>query len=174
AALLWRFRGAAALFVLSLAGAAMGRPFVEMLEPRLGRSAALVVVYASGLGLLGVFGYVLTHGFLRELDDAAERLGAAYDRLRARPGQSGPVHGFFLGRLPPAASIYSAIGAARPTLLLDEALGITRHALDLCGQFLITIAFPSYWRASRESFERLWLSMVPAPRPPRARDIWRS
>ena len=173
AVLLWRFRGAAALFLLSLAAAATVRPFVQMLEPRLGRASALVIVYASGLALLGVFAYVVSHGFLGELDEAAERLGATYDRLRARSGGAGPVHGFLLGRLPPAAALYRAIGGARPALLLDEALGMTRNVIDLAGQLLITVALSAYWSASRESFERLWLSMVPAPRRPRAREVWR-
>jgi predicted PurR-regulated permease PerM len=173
AALLWRFRTAATLVVLSLAVAAAVRPFVDMLEPRLGRTAALVVVYVSGLALAGVFAYQLSRGSLAELDEAAERIGAAYERLRARPGGSGPVHGFVLGRLPPASALYRAIGAARPTQLLDEALGITRNLIDLAAQLVITVALSAYWSASRESFERLWLSLVPASSRPRARDVWR-
>jgi predicted PurR-regulated permease PerM len=173
AALLWRFRGAATLFLLSLAVAATVRPFVDMLEPRLGRTFALVVVYVSGLALGGVFAYQISRGSLGELDDAAERLGGAYERLRARPGGSGPVHGFVLGRLPPAAALYRAIGAARPTELLDEALGITRNLFDLAAQVLITVALSAYWSARRESFERLWLSLCPASSRPRAREVWR-
>ena len=173
AALLWRFRTAATLVVLSLAVAAAVRPFVDMLEPRLGRTPALVVVYVSGLALAGVFAYQLSRGSLAELDEAAERLGAAYERLRARPGGSGPLHRFVLGRLPPASALYRAIGAARPTQLLDEALGITRNLIDLAAQLVITVALSAYWSASRESFERLWLSLVPASSRPRARDVWR-
>ena len=35
------------------------------------------------------------------------------------------------------------------------------------------VAISAYWSTSREAFERLWLSLVPAPQRPRARDVWR-
>jgi predicted PurR-regulated permease PerM len=173
AALLWRFRGAAQLFLLSLALAAMVRPFVEMLEPRLGRAPALGIVYVSGIALTAVFVYLVSRGFLHELDDAAERLGSAYERFRAHPVRSEGLHRFLMDRLPPANALYRAIAGARPTRLLDEALGITRNVIDVAGQILITIALSAYWSASRESFERLWLSLAPAPQRTRARDVWR-
>lgn len=173
AALLWRFRGAAGLFLLSLAVAATVRPSVDALEPRLGRVLALMLVYVAGLALLGTFLYLVTRGFLRELDLAVERLGAAYDHLRAGPRSHDSLYGFLLRRLPPAADLYRAIGAARPSILLDEALGLTRNVIDLVGQFLILVALSAYWNARRESFERLWLSLLPASSRPRSRDVWR-
>ena len=96
----------------------------------------------------------------------------AYDQLRSRPRGAGSVHGFLLSRLPPAADLYRAVGGARPSTLLHEALGVTRNVIDLTGQFLILIALSAYWNASRESFERLWLSMAPGLGPPaRARRL---
>ena len=99
AVLLWNFRGAAALFVISLAVAAALRPLVETLEPRLGRALALVVIYVSVLALLGVFAYVVTHDFLREVDAGLERLRGAYDRLRSAGGAdaAGERSGFARG-----------------------------------------------------------------------------
>ena len=79
-----------------------------------------------------------------------------------------------LGRLPPAAALYHAIGGARPTLLLDQALGLTRNTIDVAARIVVVVALSAYWSASREAFERLWLSLVPAPQRPRARDVWRS
>jgi predicted PurR-regulated permease PerM len=172
AALLWNFRGAAALFLISLAVAATLRPLVEGLERQLGRAGALVVVYLCGLVLLGVFIYVVTHGFVREVDEAVERLGVFYDRWRARPGAAGPLHAF-LARLPPAAALYKVIGGARPSVLIDGLLGVTVNAIDLAGRFLIVVALSAYWSASRESFERLWLSLLPPPARTRAREVWR-
>jgi predicted PurR-regulated permease PerM len=176
AALLWRFRGAALLFLISLALAAALRPLIETLEPMLGRTGALVIAYLSGLALGGVFVLVVSHGFLQELDAAAERAAAAYDQLAARPGQgeAGPLRRFLFGRLPPAAALYHALGAGRPALLLDQALGLTRNAIDVVGQVLITIALSAYWSSSREAFERLWLLLLPAPQRPRARDVGRA
>ena len=179
AALLWRFRGAAALFLVSLAVAAAVRPFVTALEPRLGRAFAVTVVYVSGLAFLGLVVFLLSRGFLTELDDAAERLMAAYERIRVssdHPPSDATGHairGFLRSNMPPAAALYRAIGGARPTQLIDEALGLTRNVIDSAAEVLIVIALSAYWSASREAFERLWLSMVPAPSRTRARDVWR-
>jgi len=172
AALAWKFRGAAALFLLSLAAAAAVRPPIEKLERHVGRGLALGAVYTAGIALTACFIYVVSHGLLHELDAAVERLGIGYDRLRTADG--GLLHRFLLGRLPPAAAVYQAIGGARPTALLDRVLGATRNAVDLGAELLIVIALSAYWSASRESFERLWLSLLPASGRARARDIWRA
>jgi predicted PurR-regulated permease PerM len=174
AALLWKFRAAAVLFVASLAVAAALRPFVGALERRVGRVLALVIVYVTGLGLLGLFLYVVTHGFAREADDALDHLGAAYDRLRLNGAETSPVHAFILRRLPPAAALYRAVGGARPAALLDGLLGVTLNAIDLAGRFVVVVALSAYWNASHESFERVWLSLLPAPRRTRAREVWRA
>jgi predicted PurR-regulated permease PerM len=174
AALLWRFRGAALLFLISLALAAALRPWIDMLEAPLRRTGALVVAYVAGLALAAVFVLVVSHGFLQEVDDAAERTAAAYDVFAANPAGGGPLRRFLFGRLPPAASLYHALGAARPALLFDQALGLTRNAIDVIGQVLITIALSAYWSSSRETFERLWLLLLPAPQRPRAREVGRA
>ena len=172
--LLWRFRDAAFLFALSVIVAAAARPAIDGLEPRLGRSLSLAVTYIAGLGLFGIFVYLVSRGVLHELDDAAVRLSAAYDRLRA---QAAATHSFpiaLFAHLPPIAALYHAIGGARPTLLLDQALGLTRNTIDVATRIIVVVALSAYWSASRESFERLWLSLVPAPQRPRARDVWRT
>jgi len=174
AALLWRFRDAALLFVLSVVLAAAVRPSIDALERRLGRSAAVTLSYILGLALFGVFAYLVSRGVLRELDSAADRLSTAYDRLRALGGSAHAFPMMLLARLPPAAALYHAIGGARPTLLLDQALGVTRNTIDVTASIVVVVALSAYWSASREAFERLWLSLVPAPQRPRARGVWRA
>ena len=174
AALLWRFRGAALLFALSVVVAAAVRPSIDGLERRMGRSLAVTLSYLMGLALFGVFIYLVSRGVLRELDSAADRLSAAYDRIRLQSGTSRRFPAILLAHLPPAAALYHAIGGARPTLLLDQALGVTRNTLDITAQIVVVVALSAYWSASREAFERLWLSLVPAPLRPRARGVWRA
>lgn len=171
--LLWRFRAAALLLALSVVAAAAARPAVDGLEPRLGRSLAVVLSTILGLALFGIFAYLVSRGVLRELDSAADRLSAAYDHLR-QAGTSRAFPSLLLGRLPPVAALYHAIGGARPTLLLDQALGVTRNTIDIVTSLLVVVALSAYWNASREPFERLWLSLVPAPQRPRARGVWRT
>ena len=171
--LLWRFRGAASLFVLSIAMAAIARPAIESLERRVGRSVAVALIYVAGIALASLFSYVVSRGVLHELDEAVERLGVGYDRLLAGARHSGTLSEYLLHRLPPAAALYEAIGGARPTRLVDQALGVTRNVIDLVAQFIVVIALSAYWSGSREVLERLWLSLVPARSRPRARDVWR-
>lgn len=174
AALLWRFRGAAILFALSVVLAAGVRPAIDGLEARVGRSVAVALTYIFGLALFGVFLYLVSRGVLRELDQAADRLSSAYDRLRLYGSTSRTFPTLLFGRLPPAAALYHAIGGARPTLLLDQALGATRNTIDVAARIIVVVALSAYWSTSREAFERLWLSLVPAPQRPRARDVWRA
>lgn len=166
--------GAASLFVLSIALAAVVRPAIAALERRLGRSLAVVLIYVSGIALTSLFCYVVSRGVLHELDEAVERLGVGYDRLRVSARDSGALSEYLLHRLPPAAALYEAIGGARPTRLIDQALGVTRNVIDVVGQLIVVIALSAYWSASHEALERLWLSLVPARRRPRARDVWRA
>jgi predicted PurR-regulated permease PerM len=174
AALLWRFRTAAILFALSVVLAAAARPAVDGLERRLGRSVAVGLSYLLGLGLFVLFTYLVSRGVLGELDSAADRLSAAYDQLRLRAGSSRAFPDVLFGRLPPAAALYHAIGGARPTVLLDQAVGLTRNTIAAATGIIVVVALSAYWSASREAFERLWLSLVPAPQRPRARDVWRA
>jgi predicted PurR-regulated permease PerM len=172
-ALLWKFAGVAALFVISLAVAATVRPFVEALEPRLGRGFALAAVYSSGLIALAVFLYVAFRGMLGEIDTAVQRLTAAYTHLASEPANSSPLRRLIHDRLPHPHTLSQALAASRPAALLDAALGMTMNVIDVLGAFLMVLALSAYWSASHESFERLWLSLLPAPLRPRARDIWR-
>jgi predicted PurR-regulated permease PerM len=174
AALLWRFRGAAILFALSLVLAAAARPAIDGLEKRTGRSFAVALSYVLGLALFIMFAYLVSRGVLGELDSAADRLSAAYDQLRLRAGSSRAFPALLFGRLPPAAALYHAIGGARPTLLLDQAVGLTRNTIEIAAQIIVVVALSAYWCTSREGFERIWLSLVPAPQRPRARDVWRA
>lgn len=177
-AVLWHLRQAAALFGISLALAAMVRPAVEALERRIGRAGAVALVYVGGvalaIGLVAFASHGLGAGFLAEVDEGLERLGAAYDRLRGGWADANPVPGFILRRLPASAAIYGSIGGARPAALLSGVLGFTLNAIDLAARVLIVIALAAFWTARREAFERLWLSLLAPRARTRARDVWRA
>ena len=176
AALLWRFRDAAILFALSVVAGRRGPT-----RDRRARAPPRALAGASrsstslGLALFGIFVYLVSRGVLRELDDAADRLSAAYDRLRARPAAS---RGFLTAAARPAAARRRAVSrhrrraphpAARPGARRSRATPSTSPT-----QIIVVVALSAYWSASREAFERLWLSLVPAPQRPRARDVWRA
>jgi predicted PurR-regulated permease PerM len=177
-AVLWSLRDGATLFAISLAVSAALRPAVEAVERRLGRAAALTVVYVGGLGvagaLLALASRGLFSGVLAEVDEGLERLGAAYDRLRVGWAGASLVPGVVLRRMPPAAALYRLIGGAHPAALWSGVLGLTLNAIDLVSRFLIVIALSAFWSARREAFERLWLSLLAPRARTRARDVWRA
>ncbi|HSS40596.1 MAG TPA: AI-2E family transporter [Polyangia bacterium] len=172
--LLWKFAGVAALFVISLAVAATVRPLIESVERQLGRNLALAAVYLSGMTVMAVFLYVALHGILGEVDLAIDRLTGSYAALTARPPAfAGPIRRLLYEQLPKPTALYHVIAASRPAALLDAAFNMTLNLIDLLGGFLMVVALSAYWSASHESFERIWLSLIPAPQRPRARNIWR-
>jgi predicted PurR-regulated permease PerM len=172
--LLWKFAAVAALFVISLAVAATVRPLIESLERQLGRNLALATVYLSGLTVLAVFLYVALHGILGEVDLAIDRLTGSYADLTARPlASAGPIRRLLHEQLPKPTALYHALATSRPAALLDAALNMTLNLIDVMGAFLMVVALSAYWSASHESFERIWLSLIPAPQRPRARSVWR-
>lgn len=182
AALLWRFRGVAAIFVASLALAAALRPFVDRLEGRrINRGLALAIVYGSGLALLAASIYLVGQLIPGEVERGVELAGVAYERLRAarvspdaRRSLSALALGWLLDRLPSSAAIYRAVGAFRLEAVANQLLGATLNVLSAVGAGLIVLALSAYWSANRESFERLWMSLVPGARRTRAREIWRA
>src|SRR4029077_287782 len=86
AALLWRFRVPAILFALSVVASAAARPAVDALERRPGRAPAAPLSSLMGLTLFAIFVSLASRGVLGELDAAADRLSAAYERLRLQAG----------------------------------------------------------------------------------------
>jgi predicted PurR-regulated permease PerM len=135
------------------------------------------VTYVSGLGVLASFLYIVSHATLREIETVFDGLSRGYERLRAA-GDSltavNPVLGFLVRRLPPATEMGQLLGTERLSALATQLLGVTMNILDLVGRCLIVVALSLYWSSSREFFERLWMSLVPAVHRTRARDIWRA
>jgi predicted PurR-regulated permease PerM len=185
AALLWKLRGAGAIFIASLTVAAALRPFVDRLEAlRIGRGLALGLVYVAGLALLSLSLYLVAPHIVAEVSTGTELAGAAYEQLRAwcvtgAGGGGRAAHGcvpllrHLLAALPPASALEQALSSARLDAVAGSLLGAALDVVDAVGACLIVFALSAYWSAGRESFERLWMSLVPAPHRTRARDVAR-
>jgi len=68
--------------------------------------------------------------------------------------------------------VLGALSAGKPEVLARQAVGVTLDVVDVFGRAVIVVALSAYWSASRGSFGRLWMSLLPAPRRARARDVW--
>lgn len=149
-AVLWAFREAGALLLLSIAVASAIQPLIDDLRASgLRFRAAVAVAYAATLGVLGLLVYVLTARLLVEIPEAVDRLVATY-------GQE-------------VEQVFEAVTAPA---VAQQALGGTMATLDLLGAVLIVIVMSIYWTSGRDAFERLWLSLLPIERRRRARSVW--
>jgi predicted PurR-regulated permease PerM len=88
--LIWQFRGAIVLFLLSLAVAALLRPFINDLTNRLmSKRLALGIVYS--LVILGLIVFVLMVGplLLQDLQNATNDFIGNYDRTKLDWAETG-------------------------------------------------------------------------------------
>jgi predicted PurR-regulated permease PerM len=149
-ALLWAFRGAVVLLLLSIAVAAAVRPLVDVLHRHgLSFRIAIAVTYGACLGIVGVLGYVLAARLLVELPFAADQLIESYG------------HHF-----------EEAIHEIRAAAVAERALGGTMVAFDLLGRAVLVIVLSIYWTGGGDAFERMWLSFLPVERRRNARAVW--
>ena len=176
AALLWRFRDAAFLFALSVV-AGRRRPTRDRRARAAPRALAGRRAHATSWGwpCSGSSSTSCRAACCASSTTPPIRLSAAYDRLRAAGGAS--ARGFprlLLGRLPPGGGAVSRHRRRAPHPAARPGAGRSRATPSTSPtRIIVVVALSAYWSASREAFERLWLSLVPAPQRPRARDVWR-
>jgi putative permease len=170
---LWAFRSAVLLFVLSMVVGAALRPVVNRLvHEGWSIKVAIGTVYLAAFGAVLAIIFVLGAEILIEVPQAAKALTTTYEQASAEWPGAGGFRAFLATRLPPPAQLYESVGHL-------DAGGVARVALDssfgilaLLGNVLIVIALAVYWSIDRDSFERLWLSLLPVGRRTRARAVW--
>jgi len=148
--LLWAFRGAFVLLLLSIVVASAVRPLVDALHERgLSFKLAIAIAYGVCLGAIGLLGYVLATRLLVEIPAAADHFVESYGHHFERA-----IHEF------------------RATAVAQRALGSTFAALDLIGRVTLVIVLSIYWTGGGDAFDRLWLSFLPLERRRTARTVW--
>ncbi len=172
--ILWQFRGAILLFLLSLLIAATVRPLANPLT-RLGLTTgwALLLLYAVGLVLLAMLLYLIGPRLLLEVQEAANQLAVTYEQIVLLWPEGTPFQQLVAGRLPPAPELYNTLAGEQGILLAQAAVGVTTSILTVASEALIVLVLSIYWGGSHTRFERLWLSLLPAEQRVRARDTWR-
>lgn len=148
--LLWAFRSALVLLLLSIAVAGAVRPLVDALHER-GASfrVAIALAYGVCLGIIGVLVYVLATRLLVEVPLAADSFVESYGHHFERA-----IHEF------------------RAASIAQLALGSTFKFFDLVGRTALVLVLSIYWTGGRDAFDRLWLSFLPVERRRSARTVW--
>jgi putative permease len=173
-ALLWQFREAVGLFVLSLGVGAAARPLVDRLASRrVPRGVGLALVYlgtvAGLVALLAVFG----GSILTEIGRFSDRFVSFYDHLWAAWPTGSGLQQAIVKNLPPPSTLYQAITGEQGGALVQTLLGVTLSSLAVLSQFVAILVLSIYWSIDQAHFERLWLSLLPTEQRTRTRTIWR-
>ncbi len=175
ALLLWEFREAAVLFLLSLAVAATLRPLVDG-QVRRGwpRFAAVLCVYALTVGLVFAIGWTIAGPVMDDVRQLIDNVSLAYDRALVAWPNGAEWQQQLVAWMPPTQELTGAIAGPAGAAMLKGALGFTQGLVDIGSRMLIIIVMSLYWAVDEARFERLWLSVLPAETRSRAREIWRA
>lgn len=172
--LLWQFRIALVLFLLSLVVSSAVRPSITGLINRgLSRQAALMLAYA--LLVLGMVGLVLltVRPLARNMQTAADEFVTGYERAMMEWPRGGTLfQRTIVEQLPPTDEVFSALsvsGSAAPAMGL---IGAAQDLVTAVGQFGIVIVLSIYWSSDQRRFERLSLTLLPKEHHQTARRVW--
>lgn len=173
--LLWEFRIAVVLFVLSLALAAALKPPIERLGQRgLSHGLAVVITYGISVGLIVALIVLFGGRFITELQELANDLARSYEHIKAAWPQGTPFQQLVAQQLTNPGDLYDDITGQNGIGLLQTLLGVTLGSADIIGQFIIVLVLSIYWNADQEHFKRLWLSVLPLNVRIPIREIWQN
>jgi len=173
--MLYEFREAVILFMLSLGVAAAARHLVDRFTAaRLPRALGLVVVYLSIIGFLFVIIAVFGGSLLSELEQLSDNFAVFYENLWSTWPQGTEIQRTIIKYLPAPPDLYAAIAGADGGGIFQTFLGFTVGSLTFISQVGAVLIFSIYWSTDQVHFERLWLSLLPVEQRSRAREIWRN
>lgn len=172
--LIWQFRLAIILFVLSLAMAAMLRPLINFLVARkFPRALALALTYFAVVAVIVGLGLVLGGPVIAETQSMATDLPSRYQQLKI-DWLAGTWFQQAIAQNLPDMKVLLRMFTGLPTDdVLQGFLGIMQGSLDVISNVMIIFVLSIYWSADQEGFVRLWLSLLPARMRSPWRNIWR-
>jgi predicted PurR-regulated permease PerM len=173
-ALLWQFRLGLALFLFSLAIAAVVRPVIDRLARRgIPHGLAILLAYLFSLLLVILPIWLAGGAFGRELQQVTDSFASTYNWFKATGENGSEFQRMLAARLPPIDALYEGIAGERGAALVENILGVASGLFGFLSNSVIALVLSIYWSADRIHFERLWLSLLPAGQRTRARQIWR-
>ena len=174
--LLWQFRQALLVFLLSLATAAAVRPIIlKLIKRGIKPGIALALTYLALLLLIGGLFVIISRSLLTDLEQLTNNLTAGYENiLQTWPTSGDQIQEAIVGRLPPADKLFSALSGTEGQQVLQGILGSASGLAGFLGQSVIIIILSIYWSADRVHFERLWLSIIPVEQRTKARAAWQA
>ena len=171
---LWQFRRALVLFLLSLAVSGAFRPLINyFVQRRIPRNVALILSYVLVLGVVAGILVIVSEPLARDLALLSNRLAIGYEQIKARWPVSGTQFERSLAELlPPSEELYAGLTGERGVEMGQAVLGVTTNALDFGGNLAMILILSLYWSADSIHFERLLLSLILVEQRARVRSIW--
>jgi predicted PurR-regulated permease PerM len=96
-----------------------------------------------------------------------------YRQITVQWPSGAPFQQIIAKQLPPPQDVYNALTGEQGTQVLQGFLGIASGFFGGLTKFAIVLVLSIYWSIDRQHFERLWISLLPADRRRRAREVWR-
>ena len=173
-AALWQFRVVVIYVLISLLVAATFQPTPRnrYIRPRLTR-LQLILRYLSGITLSAMLVYLSVRFLANDFEQLVEMLTAQSSWLLPAWLQGSSVEQFLSRWLPTPNQLLAAFTTQRD-VVLATLLGLTEGLGGALSGFLVIIFLSVYWSFNQSHFERLWLSLLPAPIRKRARFISRA
>ena len=173
--LLWEFRIAIILFILSLAVAAILRPFVNLLiVHRCPHGLALVITYLAIIAAIAGLGLFLGGPAIAEIQAMATDLPGSYEKMKIQWLAGSWFQQTFAQSMPDLNNLFPIITGGQNNSLFQNIMGMTLGSLDLIGKIIVVFVLSFYWSADQEHFKRLWLSLLPSELRTRWRDVWQN
>ena len=170
--ILWEFREALLLFMLSLAIAAAFRPLIDFFTGRrLRRGVALLLAYLIILGLVAGILALIGGPLLRDIEQATNQFITTYDRIRLSwPDSEILFQQMLANQLPPSQDLFGSLVNEEG---FQGLMGITTNLFGFFTSLVSILILSLYWSADSIHFERLLLSLIPVDKRPTVRRIWR-
>lgn len=170
--ILWQFREALLLFLLSLAIAAAFRPLIDFFtSQRLPHGIALLLSYLLILGLTVGILALIGGPLLRDIEQATNEFITTYERIRLNWPESEILFQQMLAnQLPPSQELFGSLVNEEG---FQGLMGITTNLFGFFASLASILILSLYWSADSIHFERLLLSLIPVDKRPTARRIWR-
>jgi putative permease len=171
--LVWEFRIAIILFILSLIVAAILRPMVDLLAAdRIPRGLALLITYLTVIALVIAFVLFLGGPVISELQVTATDITSGYEQIRSHWLTGIWIQRAIAQNFPDLNHLFQTIVGVQWNILVQSFLGMTLGSLDLLSKIAIILVLSIYWSADQEHFKRLWLTLLPPELRTRWRDVW--
>lgn len=171
--MLYRLNDVVIFAVLSLVFAAALRGPMLRLEPYVrSRSAAILLLYAAILVVLGLGAWAFSFPLGNDLASATSGLPRWYDaQLHAWQASSVPWQQSAAASLPRVTDVMQTVGA-NGTAVAYEVAGVTYNVFSILIWAIAVFTLAYYWLVDQDRFARLWLSLLPVHQRAVARQVW--